>query len=47
VNVLGAYPFDRQFVATLTEGRERVPQLGPHPIGEIQGDERSNRLPRR
>src|SRR5467141_1128041 len=47
VNVLGAYPFHRQLFATLTQGRERVPQLVTQPIGKIQGDERSNRLPRR
>src|SRR5438105_954589 len=47
VNVLGADPFDRQLFTTLTQERKRPPQLVPQPIGKIQGDERSNRLPRR
>jgi hypothetical protein len=47
MNVLGAHPFDRQLFATLAQRRERVPQLVTQLIGKIQGDERSNRLPRR
>src|SRR5262245_49590674 len=47
VNVFGAHPFHRQPLATLAQGRERVPQLLAHALRKVQGDKRSNRLPRR
>src|SRR5216110_3335958 len=47
VNVLGTHPLYRQLLAALAQGREGVPELLAHACRKIQGDERSNRLPRR
>src|SRR6266568_2185314 len=47
VNVLGTHPLHRQLLRALAQGREGVPELLAYARGKIQGDERSNRLPRR
>jgi hypothetical protein len=45
VKSLRAHPSHRQ--AALAHGFDRLPQLLANGLGEIQGDEGSNRLPRR
>jgi hypothetical protein len=47
VNVFGTHPFDGKWTAALAERRERIPEPAPDRVGKIQGDEGSNRLPRR
>src|SRR5437016_6220784 len=47
VNVVGTHPLHRQFLGSLAQRRERIPQLVAQLIWKVQGDERSNRLPRR
>ena len=47
MNVLGTHPLHRELFASLAQGRKHVPELLAHGRRKVQGDERSNRLPRR
>ena len=47
VNVLGTDPFDGKGCVALPQRRERIPELAADGVRKIQGDEGSNKLPRR